>query len=152
MSDKFEKIQPLGKGAMGVVHLARDVVLRRKVALKSLLPGVQEPTTLRRFVGEMQITAQLDHPHIVPVYGVEQGPEGSLSYAMKLVEGRELEAVIVEARERLEKGGPLDARTVRRPNVLGRYGSSRARRAGCRRHRHRQRRRQRRARPADRDP
>ncbi len=108
----FEKLQPLGAGAMGVVHLARDVVLGRKVALKSLLPAAQrEPAMLRRFVGEMRITAQLDHPHIVPVYGVEEEPRGELSYAMKVVEGRELEAVLLETQNRLTDGKPLDERT-----------------------------------------
>lgn len=104
----FEVLNLLGAGAMGEVHLARDVVLRRKVALKSLLPDMQQnPALLARFMGEMQITAQLDHPHIVPVYAVETGPEG-VRYAMKLIEGRELEHLLQETRARLDEGKPLD--------------------------------------------
>jgi hypothetical protein len=107
-SQHFEVLNLLGAGAMGEVHLARDVVLRRKVALKSLLPDMQQnPALLARFMGEMQITAQLDHPHIVPVYAVETGPEG-VRYAMKLIEGRELEHLLQETRARLQDGKPLD--------------------------------------------
>ena len=58
-----ELLGELGRGAMGAVHLARDFVLRRKVAMKSILPEMQQNAQLlSRFLGEMQITAQLDHP------------------------------------------------------------------------------------------
>ncbi len=108
-TDHYEVLGELGKGAMGEVHIARDVVLRRKVALKSILPHMQQNSSLySRFLGEMQITAQLDHPSIVPVYGVENGPSGQLAYAMKLVQGIELDQLLSETRKKIESGAPLD--------------------------------------------
>ncbi|NUO54711.1 MAG: protein kinase [Polyangiaceae bacterium] len=106
--DHYEVLGELGKGAMGEVHLARDLVLRRKVALKSILPNLQQsPALFSRFLGEMQITAQLDHPSIVPVYGVETGPSGGLAYAMKLVQGKELQALLNETKELVTQGKRL---------------------------------------------
>lgn len=77
-----------GRGGMATVHVARDLELMRKVALKQLADDLAgaEPARLR-FLREVQITAQLDHPHIVPVYGLEVSPGGAPAYAMKLVEG-----------------------------------------------------------------
>ncbi len=107
--EHYEVLGELGKGAMGEVHLARDIVLRRKVALKSILPSLQQsPALFSRFLGEMQITAQLDHPSIVPVYGVETGPTGGLAYAMKLVHGKELQTLLNETKELVTKGKRLE--------------------------------------------
>jgi len=106
---RYEIISKLGEGAMGEVSLARDPVLRRTVALKSLLPQVsRDSSLLHRFVGEMQITAQLDHPHIVPVYGFEQR-DASMSYAMKLVQGKELYHLLQETTALVDAGKPIDA-------------------------------------------
>ncbi|NUP06466.1 MAG: protein kinase [Polyangiaceae bacterium] len=106
----YEVLGELGKGAMGEVHLARDVVLRRKVALKSILPAMQQhPSLFSRFLAEMQITAQLDHPFIVPIYGVVTGPSGGLAYTMKLVSGKEFAELLEETREMQASGKPLDA-------------------------------------------
>src|SRR5262249_28627129 len=63
---------------------------------------------LSRFVAEMQVTAQLEHPNIVPVYGLEVDG-GRVGYAMKLVRGVELEALLTETRALLEQDQPLDA-------------------------------------------
>jgi serine/threonine protein kinase len=105
---RFEPLTRLGQGAMGAVDLARDVYLRRKVALKTVLPEMAaHPQLLSRFLTEMQITAQLEHPNVVPVYALEVGANGTLGYAMKLVHGKDLAQLIEEARERLDKGEPL---------------------------------------------
>ena len=106
---RFHSISRLGEGAMGAIDIARDVYLRRKVALKTVLPEVaRRPEAFGRFLSEMQITAQLEHPNIVPVYALDLSVGGSLGYAMKLVHGRDLEAILKEAREKVEKGEPLD--------------------------------------------
>jgi eukaryotic-like serine/threonine-protein kinase len=107
---RFEPIAKLGEGAMGSVSIARDVHLRRKVALKTVLPEMtRSAEVMSRFVAEMQVTAQLDHPNIVPVYGLEATDGGSVGYAMKLVRGVDLEVLIKEAHDLLEAGKPLDA-------------------------------------------
>ncbi|GDX82335.1 hypothetical protein LBMAG42_41460 [Deltaproteobacteria bacterium] len=94
----------VGRGAMGEVLLARDERLHRTVALKRLDPRfLDDPTMVRRFVVEAQLTAQLDHPGIVPVHTMET-PAGEVpNYAMKLVRGVTLKAWLTEARERAER-------------------------------------------------
>jgi serine/threonine protein kinase len=107
---RFARLSRLAEGGMGAVDVARDVYLKRKVALKSMLPSMARHESIAsRFVTEMQVTAQLEHPNIVPVYAVEPNPDGSLGYAMKLVRGKELEQLIDEARALTEAGKPLPA-------------------------------------------
>jgi serine/threonine-protein kinase len=94
----------LGKGAMGEVHVAHDNALARKVAFKQMAPkAAKNHDMAMRFLREMQVTAQLDHPNVVPVYAHEPAPDGSPGYAMKLVRGRTLTDVIEKAARGLEK-------------------------------------------------
>jgi serine/threonine-protein kinase len=107
---RFQSISRIGEGAMGAVDIARDVYLRRKIALKTVRPEMAgQPTVFSRFLSEMQITAQLEHPNIVPVYALDVSADGSLGYAMKLVQGKDLAEIIDEARAKVEKGEPLGA-------------------------------------------
>jgi formylglycine-generating enzyme required for sulfatase activity/serine/threonine protein kinase len=92
---RFTKQAILARGGMGVVHRAQDVELERTVALKELStvhegPGLQAAS---RFLEEARITAQLDHPGILPVHELGVDQHGQLYFAMKLVEGRDLRAV-----------------------------------------------------------
>ena len=94
---------------MGTVHVARDVELLRRVALKELSLEVAHDRSARsRFVREVQVTAQLDHPHIVPVYGLEVASGGRPAYAMKLVEGQTFGQLIADTRAFYEKKEPPD--------------------------------------------
>ncbi len=93
-----------GQGGMGTVHVARDLELLRRVALKELSLEVAHDRSARsRFVREVQVTAQLDHPHIVPVYGLEVASGGRPAYAMKLVEGQTFGQLIADTRAFYEK-------------------------------------------------
>ncbi len=103
----YEMLGELGKGAMGLVHLAKDRDLQRKVAYKQLLTQSNRGA-LARFLREAQITAQLDHPHIVPIYGMEVQADGSLAYSMKLVQGKTFKELINETREFYDKGQTPD--------------------------------------------
>ncbi len=86
----------VGEGAMGRVHVARDAHLRRRVAFKQLgEDAASEAALAAKFSSEARITAQLDHPNIVPVYELTS----ETAYTMKLVEGRTLQDIIAEARE-----------------------------------------------------
>ncbi|MDH3522373.1 MAG: serine/threonine protein kinase [Acidobacteriota bacterium] len=86
----------LGRGAMGVVYLASDPVIGRRIALKVLrldLPGAEESSErLRsRFQREAQSAGILSHPNIVTVYdAIEQTEDGALCIAMEYVEGTNL--------------------------------------------------------------
>jgi len=83
---------------MGQVYLVHDTVLNRHVAFKVLEPSLARDLSMRqRFHHEVQITAQLDHPSIVPVYDLEQGPDGTVSYSMKLVRGETLQKLMDRA-------------------------------------------------------
>jgi eukaryotic-like serine/threonine-protein kinase len=98
-----------GQGGMGTVHVARDVELLRRVALKELSLEVAHDRSARsRFVREVQVTAQLDHPHIVPVYGLEVASGGRPAYAMKLIEGHTFGHLIADTRAFYEKKEPPD--------------------------------------------
>ena len=105
---QYQMLGMLGKGAMGLVHLAKDRDLQRKVAYKELL-GPENRPALARFLREAQITAQLDHPHIVPIYGMEVQPQGSLAYSMKLVQGKTFKELIAETRAFYDAGQIPDA-------------------------------------------
>ncbi|MEZ4322186.1 MAG: protein kinase [Myxococcota bacterium] len=99
---------PLGAGAMGEVLLAKDE-LGRVVAVKKLLPNMAKSKAVaRRFFKEAQVTAQLDHPSIVPIHGLVDNPDGSLGYSMKLVRGDTLEDFIQEAGNQWIKKGAVD--------------------------------------------
>lgn len=95
----------VGEGSMGRVHIGKDHDLKRKVAYKEISEALsRDPGLLRRFLHEVQITAQLDHPSVIPVYGLEASQDGRIGYAMKLVEGRTLGELIATARERAREG------------------------------------------------
>lgn len=92
----FEILEPLGKGGMGEVYLARDPRLDRQVALKVLPPHLlQDERAVDRFSREARAASALSHPNIVTVYDI--GESGGAPYiAMELVRGGTLDAVIAE--------------------------------------------------------
>jgi serine/threonine protein kinase len=91
---KYEVLGELGHGAMGVVYRARDPIINRLVALKTITTGLaSDPALLERFYREAQSAGGLQHPNIVTIY--DMGEAASLPYiAMELVEGENLEQLI----------------------------------------------------------
>jgi eukaryotic-like serine/threonine-protein kinase len=86
----YEITAPLGKGGMGEVYRARDVKLKREVAIK-LLPDEysRDADRLARFQREAEALAALNHPHIAAIYDLEES--GDLRFlVMELVEGETL--------------------------------------------------------------
>ena len=87
---KFEILDVLGQGGMGTVYRARDPVLDRLVALKTVSADVvSSPDALARFQREARAAARLQHPNIVTIFELGES-EGSPFIAMELLEGRDL--------------------------------------------------------------
>jgi WD40 repeat protein/serine/threonine protein kinase len=106
---KYEVAGEHARGGLGRVLRAWDRSLNRLVAIKELL-GVRSDHA-RRFVREVEITARLQHPSIVPVYEAGRWPNGTPFFAMKFVSGRSLRQLIEAART-------LDERLALLPNMI----------------------------------
>lgn len=92
---RFQILRPLGKGGLGIVSVARDEELEREVALKEIQPRLaDDPESRDRFEREAKITGALEHPGIVPVYGLGARGNGRLYYAMRLIRGESLKEAI----------------------------------------------------------
>jgi serine/threonine protein kinase len=92
---RFRILRPHAKGGLGQVSVALDQDLNREVALKEIQPKHADNVTAReRFLLEAEITGALEHPGIVPVYALGQGPDGRPFYAMRFVKGDSLKQAI----------------------------------------------------------
>ncbi|MBP9825529.1 MAG: protein kinase [Thermoanaerobaculia bacterium] len=90
----YRILEKLGEGGMGIVFLAEDERLHRKVALKTLPPALAEdPQRLARFEREVKTVAALNHPNIVTIYSVEEA-DGKRFFTMEHVEGKTLSQLI----------------------------------------------------------
>jgi eukaryotic-like serine/threonine-protein kinase len=94
---RYEVLEEVGRGGMGVVHRAHDPELARDVALKVLAPGVAGAAMAARLVREAKILARLEHPGIVPVHEVGALADGRVYAAMKLVRGQPLAVFLASA-------------------------------------------------------
>jgi len=83
------------RGGMGRILVGYDQYLKREVAIKELHPDVAEDESIvRRFIGEAEITAQLEHPGVVPIHRIGQGGDGLPYYTMKMIKGETLQDAI----------------------------------------------------------
>jgi serine/threonine-protein kinase len=103
----------LGRGAMGVVYVARQDSPARRVALKLITPAfANDDVFRRRFLREATAAAAIEHPHILPVYAAGES-NGILFMAMRLVDGQDLGEILRRSKEL-----PLD-RVVRIVRQIG---------------------------------
>ncbi|MFA7184647.1 MAG: serine/threonine protein kinase, partial [Victivallales bacterium] len=94
IDSNYELQEKLTDGAQGTIRKAYDKSLKREVVVKSLKIDESEKKTRRNrshFVSEARIMAQLDHPSIVPLYGLHSGDEERLYLAMKHIHGKTLQ-------------------------------------------------------------
>src|SRR6478672_7122367 len=89
LADRYRVERELGAGGMATVYLAEDLKHRRKVALKVLRPELAAVIGAQRFLAEITTTANLQHPHILPLH--DSGTvDGTVFYVMPFVEGESL--------------------------------------------------------------
>ena len=97
---RFRILRPHAKGGLGEVFVAEDTELHREVALKEIQERhAGHPKSRGRFVLEAEITGGLEHPGIVPVYGLGAYPDGRPFYAMRFIRGDNLKEAVTVIRE-----------------------------------------------------
>jgi serine/threonine-protein kinase len=108
---RFRVLRPHARGGLGAVFVALDAELNREVALKQILDHHADDRTSRaRFLLEAEITGGLEHPGIVPVYGLGTYNDGRPFYAMRFIRGDSLK----EAVDRFHADGAMKAEPGRR--------------------------------------
>jgi len=97
LQNRYRITGPLGQGGMGAVLGTVDQDIRRKVAMKVMLPAdISKDAKVKRFLEEAQIAGQLEHPNIVPVHEIGIDEDARIYFTMKLVQGEDLEAVMLK--------------------------------------------------------
>ena len=92
---QYELGEVIAQGGMGAILRARDVNCRRTVAMKVLLEkNKKNKDFIKRFIEEAMLTAQLEHPNIVPIYELGINKSGNPYYTMKLINGRTLKEIL----------------------------------------------------------
>ncbi len=99
LADRYTIEREIGAGGMATVLLARDIRHSRRVAIKVLRPELAQRTGAERFLREIRTTANLQHPHIVPLFDSGEA-DGTVYYVMPFIEGETL-------RDRLDREGQL---------------------------------------------
>lgn len=100
-ADRYEIISLLGQGGMGAVYKAQHVYMKRKVAVKMLLPGtILTESGLKRFRKEAQAASALQHPNVVTVHEFDISEKFQTFMVMDFIEGHDL-------KEELDRNGPL---------------------------------------------
>ncbi len=92
---RFRLLRPHARGGLGAVFVALDAELNREVALKQILDDhADDPASRARFLLEAEVTGRLEHPGIVPVYGLGTYADGRPFYAMRFIHGDSLKEAI----------------------------------------------------------
>jgi len=94
-ASRYQMVREIGRGGMGVVHLARDPLLDREVAVKVITPDLLSPEAIERFKREARVVAKMDHPAIVGIYDIGE-QDNSLFFVMPYVQGSNLRSFLNE--------------------------------------------------------
>ena len=92
LAGRYQVEREIGAGGMAVVYLAKDIRHNRKVALKVLRPELGAVLGVDRFLSEIQVTANLQHPNLLPLFDSGEA-DGQLFYVMPYVEGESLRKI-----------------------------------------------------------
>ena len=96
LAGRYDLEREIGAGGMATVYLARDVRHDRRVALKVLKPDLGALLGVQRFLAEIKVTANLQHPNLLPLFDSGEAA-GCLYYVMPYVEGESLRALLTRA-------------------------------------------------------
>ncbi len=104
----FRILEVLGRGGMGVVYVAEDQKLKRRVALKFLPPELSaDKTAIERFKQEAQTASGLKHPNVCTIHEIGETSEAQLFLAMALYEGKTLKEIIAEGPLEVDRASSL---------------------------------------------
>lgn len=124
-ANRYQIIRPHARGGLGEVSIAKDLELNRDVALKAIQERFADDSGSRsRFLMEAEVTGRLEHPGIVPVYGLGIGEQGRPYYAMRFIKGESLQEAVDRFHEENKEGGadPLGGlSSIRFRQLLGRF-------------------------------
>jgi formylglycine-generating enzyme required for sulfatase activity/tRNA A-37 threonylcarbamoyl transferase component Bud32 len=119
---RFLILRPHAKGGLGEVFVARDQELKREVALKEIQNcHADHPESRARFLQEAEVTGALEHPGIVPVYGLGTYADGRPFYAMRFIRGDSLKDAIRAFHEADRHGRADSERSLALRQLLGRF-------------------------------
>ena len=119
---RFRVLRPHARGGLGAVFVALDSELDREVALKQILDDrADDPISRYRFLIEARITGGLEHPGIVPVYGLGTHSDGRPYYAMRFIRGESLKEAIDHFHAGPLPGGPTGSRNLALRKLLRRF-------------------------------
>jgi serine/threonine-protein kinase len=119
---RFRILRPHARGGLGEVFVARDEELKREVALKQIqAPYADHPESRARFVMEAEVTGGLEHPGIVPVYGLGHFADGRPFYAMRFIRGDSLRDAIARFHGAEGAGRDPGERSLALRRLLGRF-------------------------------
>ena len=119
---RFRVLRPHARGGLVAVFVAVDSELDREVALKQILDDrADDPISRFRFLTEARITGGLEHPGIVPVYGLGTHDDGRPYYAMRFIHGDSLKEAIDQFHAGPPPGGPTGSRDLALCKLLRRF-------------------------------
>jgi serine/threonine-protein kinase len=120
---RFRVIRFHAEGGLGAVYLAHDEELNRDVALKRIKGGPpHDPGSHVRFLREAEITGRLEHPGVVPVYGLGLLADGRPEYAMRFIEGESLKTAITRHHSaRARSARDRSSHDLALPNLVRRF-------------------------------
>ncbi|HVX61908.1 MAG TPA: protein kinase [Pirellulales bacterium] len=119
---RFRILRPYARGGLGEVYVALDEELHREVALKEIQQQrADQPESRARFLLEAEVTGGLEHPGIVPVYGLGAYPDGRPFYAMRFIRGDSLEEAIERFHAADASSRDPGERSVQLHQLLGRF-------------------------------
>ena len=107
---RYRIVREHAKGGLGVVFLAQDTELNREVALKEIQDRFADDAGNRaRFLTEAEVTGGLEHPGIVPIYGLGRYDDGRPFYAMRFIRGDSLKDAIARFHQADDDPGAIPA-------------------------------------------